>query len=375
MRILHFYKNILPFSNGGVEMVIDQIACGTQSLGVKNDVLGITKNANTNYNPIKFHGYNIYTAKCDFELASNGFSFDSIQLFKRLAADADLIHFHFPWPFADLVHVLVKPKKPTVLTYHSDIIRQKILHQFYSPLKVRFLNSIDQIVTTSINYLNTSKQLEEFRHKISVIPIGLDECSYLETDPNLSLYFNKLFGERFFLFIGAFRYYKGLEYLLEAAKKTSARIVIVGSGSNKYKLWAMAQNSHLNNVFFLGTVSDYHKNSLLSACYGVIFPSNYRSEAFGVSLLEGAIFSKPLITCEIGTGTSFVNIHMKTGLVVPPSNAEALANAMTWLLKHSKEAKKMGQAARERYELEFTSAKMSQSYFDIYQNLLGSKIK
>jgi len=371
MRVLHFYKNALPFSLGGVEQVIDQIARGTLVLGVENKVLALSKTIPTNNNPIELNGYKVYGAKCDLEIASNGFSWESIHLFKKLSLEADLIHYHFPWPFADMVHFLVAPKKPAVLTYHSDIIRQKLLLYLYYPLKMNFLKSIDQIIATSPNYLNTSKLLKKFEHKTTVIPIGLNESTYLVKDQDSIPYLHQCFGDRFFLFIGAFRYYKGLEYLLEAAKKTSATIVIVGSGSIENELWARAQNYQLNNIYFLGKVSDSHKNALLQACYGIVFPSNLRSEAFGVTLLEGAMFGKPLISCEIGTGTSYINNHFRTGLIVPPSNPKALADAMTWLLLHPDESKKMGKAAREQYQLFFTASKMAKSYYNVYHKILS----
>jgi rhamnosyl/mannosyltransferase len=369
MRILHFYKNALPETVGGVEQVMDQIARGTGALGIQNTILALSNSPSDH--PTPKHGYELITAKRNFELASNGFSWQSISLFKDLAAKADLIHYHFPWPFADLVHQLAAPKKPTVLTYHSDIIRQKLLLQLYRPLKHQFLKSIDHIVATSPNYLQNSGVLQTFADKASVIPIGLDDQTYPKPDASIIKFYKEHFGERFFLFIGAFRYYKGLKFLIEAAREAPYPIVIVGLGPIEDELKADAQRYQLNNVFFLGQTSEENKSALLEACYGVIFPSHLRSEAFGVTLLEGAMFGKPLISCEIGTGTTYVNIDQETGLATPPSDPKALANAMSWLWTHSEEAKEMGQRARARYEALFTAKQMAQSYFELYQKLLN----
>ncbi|QWD09496.1 glycosyltransferase [Polynucleobacter paneuropaeus] len=369
MRILHFYKNALPETIGGVEQVIDQIARGTGVLGVSNTVLALSNNP-ANF-PTPMHGYELVTVKRDFELVSNGFSRQSLSVFKELATKADLIHYHFPWPFADLVHRWVSPKKPTVLTYHSDIIRQKLLLKLYRPLKQGFLRSVDHIVATSPNYLNTSGVLQSFSEKTSVIPIGLDQESYLKPDPSQIQYYQEHFGNRFFLFIGAFRYYKGLPFLIEAAKITPYPIVIVGSGPAEKELRALATKHQLKNVFFLGQVPEENKSALLAACYSIIFPSNLRSEAFGVSLLEGAMFGKPLISCEIGTGTTYINIDQLTGLVVPPSDPLALSNAMTWLWNHPDQVGEMGKKAYARYKELFTSKQMAQSYYELYQKLLN----
>jgi O-antigen biosynthesis rhamnosyltransferase len=371
MRVLHFYKNALPESIGGVEQAIDQIVRGTSALGVKGSVLTLSKSP-TNTCTL-FHGYELFSAKRNFEIASSGFSWHAVSLFKNLAAKADLIHYHYPWPFADLVHQLVLPNKPTVLTYHSDIIRQRLLLYIYQPLRKSFLNTVDHIVATSPNYLKTSNVLQTLNYKTSVIPIGLNEETYPKTNARLLEYYKERFGLRFFLFIGAFRYYKGLQFLIEAAKEAPYPIVLVGSGPIENEFKAYIQLQHIKNIFFVGQVDEENKSALLEACYGVIFPSNLRSEAFGVTLLEGAMFSKPLISCEIGTGTSYINIDQETGLVVPPSDEKALANAMISLWTNPEKAKEMGRRARARYETLFTARQMSQSYYELYQKMLIAK--
>lgn len=64
-----------------------------------------------------------------------------------------MIHYHFPWPFMDVVHFATRIDKPTLVTYHSNIVRQKHLLKLYRPLKTRFLASMDRIVATSPNFL------------------------------------------------------------------------------------------------------------------------------------------------------------------------------------------------------------------------------
>ena len=65
--------------------------------------------------------------------------------------------------------------------------------------------------------------------------------------------------------------------------------------------------------------------------YAIVFPSHLRSEAFGISAGQGAMYGKPMISSEIGTGTSYINNHNETGLVVPPSNPQAFREAMRTL--------------------------------------------
>src|SRR5690606_1882198 len=106
------------------------------------------------------------------------------------------------------------------------------------------------------------------------------------------------------------------------------RIVIAGSGPIEGELKRQAAELNLRNVHFLGHVSDREKVALFKLSRAVVFPSYLRSEAFGVTLLEGAMFGRPLISTEIGSGTSHVNIHGETGLVVPPGSPKALRAGM-----------------------------------------------
>lgn len=55
-------------------------------------------------------------------MASCSISFSALPYFKRLVEWADVVHYHYPWPFADLLHFAARVRKPTVLTYHSDIV-------------------------------------------------------------------------------------------------------------------------------------------------------------------------------------------------------------------------------------------------------------
>ena len=106
------------------------------------------------------------------------------------------------------------------------------------------------------------------------------------------------------------------------------------------------------------------------ASYCMVFPSYLRSEAFGVSLIEGAMCGKPMISCEIGTGTSYVNIANETGIVVQPSDPHAFRQAMSDLWNDSQMAADMGRKAEERYWKLFTAKKMVGSYIDLYRKLL-----
>ena len=371
MRVLHFFKTYLPDSVGGIEQVIYQLCQSGIAHGIQSEVL--TLSANPNPLEVMVADHKVHRARLDIQLASTGFSYSVLQRFRELAAQADVINYHFPWPFMDLVHFTARINKPTVVTYHSDIVRQKHLLRLYSPLMHRFLGQADRIVAASPNYLATSEVLKHYRNKTVVIPYGLDKSSYPVPTNTCVEGWRQRYGERLFLFVGVMRYYKGLHILLEAAQGTGYPIVIVGAGPLEQELREQAAALGLHHVHFVGRLGEEAKVALLQLCEAILFPSHLRSEAFGISLLEGAMYGKPMISSEIGTGTSFINIHNETGLVVPPSDPLAFRAAMRTLWDNPLQAQAMGQKAALRYEQLFTAEQMGRQMAQIYREVVVEK--
>ncbi|MDB5799505.1 MAG: glycosyl transferase family 1 [Rhodocyclales bacterium] len=367
LRVLHFYKTAFPDSMGGTEQVINQLAKGCNDYGITTDVLSLTSERAAG--SIELDGYTAHRVRRQLQIASTDFSLAAFRSFAKLAAKADVIHYHFPWPFMDVVHFATRVNKPSIVTYHSDIIRQKHLLKLYRPLRQWFLASVDHIVATSPNYLATSDVLTKFADKVSVIPIGIDKTAYPPASAQRLRYWRERLGKQFFLFVGVLRYYKGLHLLLEAAQGNAYPVAIVGAGPIERELKARARQLGLKNIYFLGFLPEEDKIALLTLCLAVVFPSHLRSEAFGISLLEGAMFGKPMISSEIGTGTSYINIANETGLVVPPGNPDALRCAMRFLWEQPGQAAAMGRVAEARYWQHFTAAKMVKPYAALYENL------
>jgi rhamnosyl/mannosyltransferase len=293
--------------------------------------------------------------------------------FRKLAASSDVLHFWFPWPFADLLYHLSGTDKPVVLTYVSDVVRQRLLGKAYAPLMWQTLKKMRVIVANCPAYARTSPILShaEIAPKVRVIPLGIEESTYPKTGNETILARLGLEpGEPYFLFIGVLRYYKGAHFLVAAAQRLKARIVIAGSGPELEKLKTQVAQSGISNVIFAGQVTDAEKISLIMHCRALVLPSHLRSEAFGMVLVEAAMLGKPMISCEIGTGTSFVNAHEVTGLVVSPASSEALVAAMQILWKEDALASSMGQAARVRYETMFSGPVLGKAYSNVFHEVL-----
>ncbi len=368
MRILHVYRTYFPDTQGGLEEVIRQIAINTKQFDVETRIFALSKSPYPE--SISREEGLVIRAKKHFEIASCSISLTAKSLFREHLEWADIIHFHFPWPFGDYLSFLVPAEKPSVLTYHSDIVRQRFLFQLYKPVMRKFLASMDRVVCTSPNYFATSDVLYDIQEKVDVIPIGLDRTTYPKTTESAELaatYTNK----PYFLFIGVLRYYKGLHILLDAMPDAPYDFIIVGSGPTESALKDQATKLGLANVHFTGHVSDTEKVALIQASRGVVFPSYLRSEAFGVTLLEGAMFGRPLISTEIGSGTSHVNIHDQTGLVVAPGSSRALRASMDRLFYNPMLAERMGRNAHKRYSQFFTGKVMGAKYHKLYREVLG----
>jgi rhamnosyl/mannosyltransferase len=293
------------------------------------------------------------------------------QQFKQTLEWADLLHFHYPFPLQDLLyltHLRKQAMPPAVVTYHSDVVRQRLFNVLYQPLAKRFLRSVDAVVATSSNYVGSSRVLASLKRPVEVIPLGINPLAYPPVYPQVQSRLKQQVGQGFCLFLGALRYYKGLSYLVEAAKKTGIPVVIAGRGSMEAQL--RRESEGVANIHFLTSVSEEEKVALLSLAHVFVFPSHLRSEAFGISLLEAQMMRLPLISCEIGTGTSFVNLHNVTGLVVPPANSFALAQAMERLYNDPALCRKMGFAGHDRFMSMFTAQKMASRYHALYRSLL-----
>lgn len=369
-RVLHLYRTYFPETQGGLQESIRQLCLATKPLGVENTVFALARQPEPAC--MDLPEGRLVRARSWLEVAScdlGGWS--AVRRCREAADQCDIIQIHYPWPFADMLLPFIRQRnQPVLVTYVSDIVRQKGLGMAYSPLRRYLLGRAARVVASSPNYAQSSEILQQYRSKLTCIPHCLGQAP--APAEQLLARWRAQLGENFFLFVGVLRYYKGLDFLLEASSRVSAPIVIVGQGPEGPRLRREAQDRGLGNVHFLGALADADKQALYALCKGVVFPSHLRSEAFGMTLLEGAQAAKPLICCEIGTGTSWVNRHGQTGLIVPPADSAALAQAMNTLANDEALCLRLGRGARARWEQCFTPEVVGSAYRQLYDELLGA---
>ena len=368
--MLHVYKTSLPYTQGGIEEVILQLCQATTKLGINNKVVCISKKCKKK-EIISTPGAMIYCYPMSFEIASCSFSWSLWCDFKQLSAWADVIHYQFPWPFADLLALMRQSiSKPYIVSYQSDIVRQNVLNKLYQPLMNKFLAKAASVVATSQKYILSSPVLSNLQQPPVFIANGIDK----ELDPasfqQEKKEYEKIYGQNFFLFLGVFRYYKGLKYLLEAAQQTGLKLVIAGDGPEAEVLHQFVEEHGLTNVHFLGCVSEHQKHALIDISIALILPSSERSEAYGMVLLEAARQGTPMISTELESGTSYINAHNETGLVISAKNSVQLAAAMQEMTENEDMVKLMSISAKKRFENDFTGEIMGKRYAELYHSIL-----
>ena len=359
---MHVFKTYFPDAPGGVQEAIRAISRYTKDYGFQHSVF--TLSSHPTPREIYFEGVLVHREKqvaapLSCPIGNRG----SFREMNRMAKDADIILYHYPWPFGDLLSFVVH-EKPSVVLYHSDIVKQKLSGALYAPLRESFLDRADVIVATSPNYAESSEILQKHRNKTKVIPLTAvpdDEPEDLEIINKLGLSLTP-----FVLFVGVLRYYKGLETLVKAARQVDCPVVIAGEGPERRNLRVLKEQVGAQNIIFAGRITNAQKKALYKKASVFAFPSNARSEAFGISLAEAAMYGVPMVSCEIRTGTSFINLDTITGYVVPPDDEKAFSKAINNILSSPNRSESMREAAIARWQEQLSPAKFGKNWADLF---------
>jgi glycosyltransferase involved in cell wall biosynthesis len=372
MKILHVYKDFYPPVKGGIEYHLNLLVKGLKYRGVDVEVL--VSNTSNRFDEECFDGIRVFKAPQWGRFYSAPLTPTFHYSLRQIGKRADIIHFHYPNPTAELSYFFTKLNKKLIVTYHSDIIRQDKLGKLYSPFRRIFLKRVDRIIATSPNYIQSSTVLNQFKQKCTVIPLGTN-VERFRSDVGLSkidqiIQDNK--GLPIILFVGCFRYYKGLHLLITAMKNVPAKLLLIGAGPEEFRLRRLVEKKSLDRkIFFLGELPDAEVNLYYKACDIFVLPSHLRSEAFGLVQLEAMCCRKPVISTELGTGTSFVNIHQKTGIVVEPNNVSALSEAINYLIDHPEKRIQYGKCGYQRVNQFFTAEKMVEKTIELYREIIN----
>ena len=291
-----------------------------------------------------------------------------VKQFRRLSQKADVIHIHMPFPLADFAMLLSGFKGKVVLSWHSDIVKQKKLLTLYKPLLKYLLNRADMIFAATEGHIDGSDFLPEYREKCRILPYGITVEDYLNIDrkPILTEKLTDKNSVKVF-FTGRLVYYKGVDVLLKAFRLVNGcELFIAGTGELEAELKAYAKEHNMEDkVHFLGFLPDDELKQAYADCDIFVLPSVAKSEAFGIVQLEAMVYGKPVINTSLPSGVPYVSLHGKTGLTVPPSSPKALAKAITLLAEDKELREKYGRAAAERVQKDFNEKKILNDLYEL----------
>jgi rhamnosyl/mannosyltransferase len=361
MKVIHATKYYLPHQ-GGIESNIRDIAAGLIRRGAEVSVA--CANVPKTKRKEVADGVRVLRSRSLFTFSKDPFA-PGIFL-SLLREDYDVMHFHHPDPFNSIFAWLAAKmrRKPYVVTYHADIIREGFigaLAKAYQPFLDMLLGDAKKVFVTTSAYAKDSKTLNRggIKEKIAVVHNFVDLQKFKPGDRDAALKelgLSELEKKKIILFLGRLVPYKGLEYLIEAfaevkKKIPDAYLLIVGDGPLKEEIMEKAKNT--GDARVLGRQED--NSQYYAACDVFALPSVTRQEAFGISLLEAMASGKACVTTDI-SGMPEVVGH--TGVLAPPKDAKALASALAEVLEDSQRRKALGELARQRAETEFDGEKI-----------------
>lgn len=278
---------------------------------------------------------------------------------------ADVVHLHLPNPAATMAYLASRHRGRLVVSYHSDVVRQRVLDAAFQPILRRLLDRADAIIAATPNYVESSPTLARYRDRTHVIPYGIPIAGFERRDDAVAA-LRERFGPRMVLGVGRLVYYKGFEHLVEAMDRVDGHLVIVGSGPLRRPLEERVRAMGLEDrVTLMGGVEDtvpfYH------AAQVFVLASIARSEAFGIVQIEAMACGRPVVNTRLDSGVPFVSRDGESGITVPPADPAALADAINRLLDDAALRDTLGRAARARVEREFSQEVMVRRVLGLYE--------
>jgi rhamnosyl/mannosyltransferase len=288
----------------------------------------------------------------------------------------DVFHLHVPNPTMLVALAVSRPGAPLVVTWHSDIVAQPLRAAALRPVERWALGRAARIVSTSAAYATGSEPLRAHSGKVTVLPFGIDLHPFTAPGPAVQATADRLrraHGEPLWLAVGRLVYYKGLETALGALPRVPGRLVVVGTGPLEGALRRRAAALGVaDRVVWLGQVDE----ATLAGCYraatALWFPSNARSEAFGLAQVEAMASGCPVLNADVpGSGVAWVSRGGESGLTVPVDDPAALATAARRLLDEPGLRARLAEGARARARAEFDHLGMARRTLDLYREVLA----
>jgi rhamnosyl/mannosyltransferase len=386
LRVCHLGKYYPP-ARGGIETHLHALARAQAALGADVQVLcvnhqdhdgrdvtfetfGSTPTVRAWDGPVRLTRVGRWASLARFDVCG-----DLPRVLSRLQRlEADVLHLHVPNPTMLVPLAMLGTKLPLVITYHSDVVRQQRLARLLRPLEDWVFRQARLILVSSPTYAGGSERLQAYRDKVKTLAFGIDLAPFLHPPAEVRRTADELratLGQPLWLAVGRLVYYKGLDIALKALSVMPGRLLLVGSGPLEGELRRLADRLGVTRrVEWRPRLSDRELAAAYHAATALWFPSNVRSEAFGLVQVEALASGCPVLNAAIpASGVTWVSRHEETGLTVPINDPQALAAAARRLLAEPGLRQRLAANARARAAAEFDHRVMARRSLDLYRTV------
>lgn len=236
--------------------------------------------------------------------------------------DFDILHFHEPWVPMISAQILSRSKSVNVGTFHAKLpetMMTRTMIKVVTPYTKSVLKYIDEFTAVSDAAAEYVCSLTD--KQVALIPNGIDTKKYR---PPARRSENR--KQKTIFYVGRLEQRKGVKHLIHAFKLLSetdpdVTLIIAGDGPDRAKLETLAADLELENVAFVGYVTDREKIHYLRTADMFCSPALY-GESFGVVLLEAMATGTVIVAGDNPGYASVMNGLGAISLVNPKHHAE-----------------------------------------------------
>lgn len=282
----------------------------------------------------------------------------------------NIIHVHHAFPFSWAARFIKNTYQiPYIITIHGSELPTAQKDKRYIALTIDALRRARRIIPNSYYTKDWMLKIfgDEYKKQVRVIPGGVDTDKFKKVN---SQEIDKMFNlkeKKVVVFAGKLTVYKGVKYLIKAAKKIPAEIIILGDGPEKNNLIKLTKDLNLKNVHFIGHLNN-DTNTLIkfySRADVFVAPSVW-DEPLGLVILEAMSCETPVVVTRKG-GIPLAVKDGQNGLFVKPKNSTDLAEKINFLLENEEKRLKMAKKAREIAVNKFSWKIIAHRFENIYQ--------
>lgn len=375
MRVAHFAKYAF-IRVGGMERHVEILTRALAATGV--DVTVFSYDPSQSLEALTLDGVRVEPVPALINLSSQSIAPSLIARVRHLSRHRpfDIIHQHWPDPFAHIAATLVPAKPAHIVTWHSDIVRQRLLRPFYRSVATHFLVRPDALIGATRAHLR-SPQIACFAppEKRHVIPYSIDVAPFESTErlAHRAKLIRERYGNQPLVFsLGRHVYYKGFEVLIRAMIRTQAKLLLGGEGPLTQDLRHLADQLGAP-VEFLGKIPEVDLPAYYHACDVFCLPSVAHTEAFGLVQAEAMASRKPIVNTALNNGVNELAPDGICALTVPTGDPDALSGALRSVLNNPDLAVRLGAAGYTRVNELYTVRSMLQKTVSLYEEVLRHK--